>query len=179
MLVILTKVWTVFFCQRPPVEKTIVGDLERLQMCLTTFQVTIQCTSIPFVFVFIGCVMIGHLWNEMPTSKPRRKPHGQNKEWGNQAEASSSYHHLWWSIHRRLKWFGHVVRMPPHRLPFQAYKNYFLKRRPPGRPPARWRDQNERDMGVPLKEAEHQAQGRPEWRRITRRRGKGHTVLCS
>ena len=66
---------------------------------------------------------------------------------------------------RRLKWFGHVVRMPPHRLPFQAYNNDFLKRRPPGRPPARWRDQIERDMGVPLKEAEHQAQGRPERRR--------------
>ena len=37
----------------------------------------------------------------------------------------------------------------------------FSKRRPPGRPPARWRDQIERDMGVPLKEAEHQAQGIP------------------
>ena len=76
---------------------------------------------------------------------------------------------------RRLKLFGHVVRMPPHRLPFQAYTNDFLKRRPP----ARWREQIERDMGVPLKEAEHQAQGRPEWRRITRRRAKGHTILCS
>ena len=54
--------------------------------------------------------------------------------------------------------------MPPHRLPFQAYKNDFLKRRPPERPPARWRDQIERNMGVPLKEAEHQAQGSPEWR---------------
>ena len=49
-----------------------------------------------------------------------------------------------------------------------AYKNDFLKRRPPGQD-----DQIERDMGVPLKEAEHQAQGRPEWRRITRRRAKG------
>ena len=28
-------------------------------------------------------------------------------------------------------------------------------------------------MGVPLKEAEHQAQERPEWRRITRRRARG------
>ena len=84
---------------------------------------------------------------------------------------------------RRLKWFGHVVRMPPHRLPFQAYKNDFLKRRPPGRPPARWRDHIERAQlkgtWAFLWEAEHQAQGRPEWRRITRRRAKGHTVLCS
>ena len=80
---------------------------------------------------------------------------------------------------RRLKWFGHLVRMPPHRLPFQAYKNDFLKRRRPGRPPARWRDQIESNVGVPLKGAENQAQGRPEWRRITLRRAKGHTVLCS
>ena len=80
---------------------------------------------------------------------------------------------------RRLNWFGHVVRMPPHRPPFQAYKNEFLKRRPPGRPPARWRDQIERDMGVPLKEAEHQAQGRPEWRRITRRRAKDNPIILT
>ena len=79
---------------------------------------------------------------------------------------------------RRLKWFGHVVRMTPNRLPFQAYKNDFKKRRPQGRPPTRWRDQVEKDIGIPLKEAEQQAQGRTEWRRTTRRRAKGHTVLC-
>ena len=35
------------------------------------------------------------------------------------------------------------------------------------------------DLGVPLQEAEHQAQGRTEWRRMTRRRAKGHPVLCT
>ena len=39
----------------------------------------------------------------MPTSNPRRKPHGQDTEWGNQAEASSSYHQLWWSIQKALE----------------------------------------------------------------------------
>ena len=80
---------------------------------------------------------------------------------------------------RRLKWFGHVARMPPDRLPFQAYKNDFHKRRPPGRPPTRWKDQVEKDLGIPLHEAEQQAQGRTEWRRMTRRRAKGHPVLCN
>ena len=79
---------------------------------------------------------------------------------------------------RRMKWFGHVVRMPHHRLPLQAYTNDFTQRRPPGRPPTRWRDQIQGDLGVPLQEAEHQAQGRTEWRRMTRRRAKGHPVLC-
>ena len=32
---------------------------------------------------------------------------------------------------RRMKWFGHVVRMPHHHLPLQAYTNYFIQRRPP------------------------------------------------
>ena len=77
-----------------------------------------------------------------------------------------------------MKWFGHVARMPHHRLPLQAYTNYFTQRRPPGRPPTRRRDQIQGDLGVPLQEAEHQAQGRTEWRRITRRRAKGHPVLC-
>ena len=80
---------------------------------------------------------------------------------------------------RRMKWFGHVVRMPQHRLPYQAYIHDFSTPRQPGRPPARWRDQIPKDTGMTRKEAERQAQGRQEWRRITRRRAKGHTVLCS
>ena len=79
---------------------------------------------------------------------------------------------------RRLRWFGHVCRMPKYRLPVQAYKNEFDKRRPPGRPPLRWRDQVQKDVGFPLQEAEDVAQGRADWRRITRRRAKGHPVLC-
>ena len=70
-----------------------------------------------------------------------------------------------------MKWFGHVVRMQHHRLPLQAYKNYFTQRRPPGRPPTRWRDQMLGDLRAPLQEAGHQAQGRTEWRRMTRKRG--------
>ena len=80
---------------------------------------------------------------------------------------------------RRLKWFGRVVQMPHHRLPLQAYTNDFTQRRPPGHTPTRWRDQIQGDLGVPLQEAEHQAQGRTEWRRMTRRRAKGHPVLCT
>ena len=81
-------------------------------------------------------------------------------------------------VQRRLKWFGHVARMPQQRLPLRAYKNDFTTRRPRGRPPMRWRDQVQDDVGMPLKDAEHEAQGRPEWRRMTRRRAKGHSVLC-
>ena len=35
---------------------------------------------------------------------------------------------------------GLDCRMPRHRLPLQAYTNYFIQWRPPGRPPTRWRD---------------------------------------
>ena len=80
---------------------------------------------------------------------------------------------------RRLRWFGHISRMPQHRLPIQAYRNDFDKRRPPGRPHTRWRDQVRNDVGLPLPEAEDLAQGRNDWKRMTRRRAKGHTVLCT
>ena len=80
---------------------------------------------------------------------------------------------------RRLKWFGHVLRMPQHRLPIMAYQNDFSVPRQPGRPPTRWRDQVCGDTGMPPPEAENQALERPEWRRITRSLARGHSVLCS
>ena len=80
---------------------------------------------------------------------------------------------------RRLKWFGHVVRMPPDRLPQQAYKYDFATPRKPGRPPARWRDQIPKDTGLTLQAAEDQALGRQTWRRTTRKSAKGHIVLSS
>ena len=77
-----------------------------------------------------------------------------------------------------MKWFGHVVRMPHHRFPLQAYikitlpnEDLQVAHQHTGE------DQIQGDLGVPPQEAEHQAQGRTEWRRMTRRRVKGHPVL--
>ncbi|XP_030834414.1 uncharacterized protein LOC115921254 [Strongylocentrotus purpuratus] len=41
-------------------------------------------------------------------------------------------------IKRRLIWFGHVLRMPHHCLPYQAFQNDFNGRRPRGRLTKRW-----------------------------------------
>ena len=79
---------------------------------------------------------------------------------------------------RRLKWFGHIIRMPQNRLPHQAYNNDFTVPRKPGRPPARWKDQIPKDTGLTLQAAERQALGRQAWGRTTRRNAKEHLVLC-
>ena len=78
---------------------------------------------------------------------------------------------------RRLKWFCHVARLPQQCLSLQVYRIDFNIPRPGGRPPARWKDQVQSDLEIPIQDAEHHVQGRPEWRRITCRRAKGHTVL--
>ena len=79
-------------------------------------------------------------------------------------------------IKRRLKWFGHVLRMPHHRLPYQALQN---GRRPRGRPPKRWKDQVQYDVGLSTQEAEQRARDRSDWSMISRRGARGHTVLCT
>nr|XP_054604743.1 uncharacterized protein LOC129165490 [Nothobranchius furzeri]XP_054604744.1 uncharacterized protein LOC129165490 [Nothobranchius furzeri]XP_054604745.1 uncharacterized protein LOC129165491 [Nothobranchius furzeri] len=39
----------------------------------------------------------------------------------------------------QLRWFGHLVRMPPGRLPGEVFRAGPAGRRPPGRPRTRWR----------------------------------------
>ncbi|KAL7832830.1 hypothetical protein SRHO_G00298480 [Serrasalmus rhombeus] len=46
-------------------------------------------------------------------------------------------HELWRS---QLRWFGHLVRMPPGRLPREVSQASLPGRRPRGRPRTRWRD---------------------------------------
>ncbi|TWW81706.1 hypothetical protein D4764_01G0015210 [Takifugu flavidus] len=40
----------------------------------------------------------------------------------------------------QMRWLGHLVRMPPGRLPGEVFRAYLSGRRPPGRPRTRWRD---------------------------------------
>ncbi len=40
----------------------------------------------------------------------------------------------------QLRWFGHLVRMPPGRLPREVFQARPAGRRPRGRPRSRWRD---------------------------------------
>ena len=69
---------------------------------------------------------------------------------------------------RRLKWFGHVIRMPACRLPNQAYCNDFNKTRHRGRPPLRWKDQVQEDAQIPLPEAEQLATNILKWRKLSK-----------
>ncbi|XP_072172666.1 uncharacterized protein [Diadema setosum] len=61
---------------------------------------------------------------------------------------------------RRMKWFGHVIRMPENRLPREAYYNDFHTAQPLGRPPLRWKDQLRCDTGSTLPSLENQAKDR-------------------
>jgi len=40
----------------------------------------------------------------------------------------------------QLRWFGHLIRMPPGRLPLEVFRTDLTGRRPRGRPGTRWRD---------------------------------------
>nr|XP_054589525.1 RNA-directed DNA polymerase from mobile element jockey isoform X1 [Nothobranchius furzeri] len=67
----------------------------------------------------------------------------------------------------QLRWFGHLVRMPPGRLPGEVFRACPAGRRPPGRPRTRWRGYisnlvRER-LGVLPEELVEEARERTAW----------------
>ncbi|KAF7657607.1 hypothetical protein LDENG_00024740 [Lucifuga dentata] len=67
----------------------------------------------------------------------------------------------------QLRWFGHLIRMPPGRLPREVFQAHPTGKRPRGRPRTRWRDYISRlaweRLGVPQKELEGLAGDREVW----------------
>uniref|UniRef100_A0A8C6L8D1 Reverse transcriptase domain-containing protein n=1 Tax=Nothobranchius furzeri TaxID=105023 RepID=A0A8C6L8D1_NOTFU len=67
----------------------------------------------------------------------------------------------------QLRWLGHLVRMPPGRLPGEVFRARPTGRRPKGRPRTRWRDYvshlaRER-LGIPPEELAQVAEEREVW----------------
>ena len=67
---------------------------------------------------------------------------------------------------KRMKWFGHVCRLPSSSYVKTAFKKDFVGKRPRGRPPNRWCDQLKIDTGLPLLTAERLCNNRWKWRDI-------------
>ena len=67
----------------------------------------------------------------------------------------------------QMRWLGHLVRMPPGRLPGEVFRARPTGRRPRGRPRTRWRDYVSRlaweRLGVPPEELEKVAGDRDVW----------------
>ncbi|TWW81730.1 R2DM Retrovirus-related Pol polyprotein from type II retrotransposable element [Takifugu flavidus] len=67
----------------------------------------------------------------------------------------------------QMGWLGHLVKMPPGRLPGEVFRACPSGRRPPGRPRTRWRDYVSRlaweRLGIPPDELEEVAGEREVW----------------
>ena len=67
----------------------------------------------------------------------------------------------------QLRWFGHLVRMPPGRLPREVFQARPAGRRPRGRPRTRWRDYISNlaweRLGIPQSELVNVAREREVW----------------
>ncbi|KAJ8012365.1 hypothetical protein DPEC_G00041950 [Dallia pectoralis] len=67
----------------------------------------------------------------------------------------------------QLRWFGHLVRMPPGRLPKEVFQARPAGRRPRGRPRTRWRDYIStlawERLGIPQSELANVAREREVW----------------
>ncbi|TWW75583.1 hypothetical protein D4764_13G0002450 [Takifugu flavidus] len=72
----------------------------------------------------------------------------------------------------QMRWLGHLVRMPPGRLPGGMFRACPSGRRPPGRPRTRWRDYVSRlvweRLGIPPDELEEVAGEREVWASLLR-----------
>ena len=72
----------------------------------------------------------------------------------------------------QLRWFGHLTRMPPGRLPGKVFRACPAGRRPRGRPRTRWRDYISRlaweRLGVPPDKLEEVAGEREVWASLLR-----------
>ena len=71
-----------------------------------------------------------------------------------------------------MRWFGHLIRMPPGRLPGEAFRACPTGRRPRGRPRTRWRDYVSRlaweHLGIPREELDEVAGEREVWASLLR-----------
>ncbi|TWW76618.1 hypothetical protein D4764_12G0000080 [Takifugu flavidus] len=72
----------------------------------------------------------------------------------------------------QMGWLGHLVRMPPGRLPGEVFRACPSGKRPPGRPRTRWRDYVSRlaweCLGIPPDELEEVAGEREVWDSLLR-----------
>ncbi|KAK0143194.1 Craniofacial development protein 2 [Merluccius polli] len=72
----------------------------------------------------------------------------------------------------QMRWLGHLVRMPPGRLPGEVFRARPTGRRPRGRPRTRWRDYVSRlaweHLGIPQEELAEVAGEREVWASLLR-----------
>ena len=72
----------------------------------------------------------------------------------------------------QMRWLGHLVRMPPGRLPGEVFRAHPTGRRPRGRPRTRWRDFVSRlaweRLGIPREELDEVAGEREVWASLLR-----------
>ncbi|TWW57297.1 hypothetical protein D4764_07G0000160 [Takifugu flavidus] len=72
----------------------------------------------------------------------------------------------------QMRWLGHLVRMPPGRIPGEVFGACPSGRRPPGRPRTRWRDYVSQlvweRLGIPPDELEEVAGEREVWASLLR-----------
>ena len=70
----------------------------------------------------------------------------------------------------QLRWLGHVLRMPPNRLPNQVFQATPTERKPVGRPKTSWRKYMEKllqeRLGLQWIEVQQVAQDRNRWKQL-------------